>query len=79
MAAFRLVQYFTYSVLMVMVSCAVYQSLVSMLKLVLLLAVCAAYLTMMLATHLQLFCQHDFLVSVNALYCCSIQYNLATK
>ncbi|KAF2368726.1 Adenylyl cyclase class-3/4/guanylyl cyclase [Trinorchestia longiramus] len=57
---YNFTHYFTYSVMMVMVSCAVYRTLVPMLKLLLLFSICAAYFTMLLVTHLPLFCGNDF-------------------
>ncbi|ROT63899.1 Adenylate cyclase type 5 [Penaeus vannamei] len=43
--------YFTFCVLVVMVSCAVYQLIFCIIKLLLLVAICVAYLSMVLFTH----------------------------
>ncbi|XP_069187438.1 adenylate cyclase type 6 isoform X2 [Procambarus clarkii] len=54
--------YFTYCVLLVMVSCAVYQLMFSIIKLLLLSAVCVAYISMVLITHGTLFDNQDALI-----------------
>ncbi|XP_076034454.1 adenylate cyclase type 6-like isoform X2 [Oratosquilla oratoria] len=54
--------YFTFCVLLVMVTCAVYQMLFSLIKLLLLAAVCVAYLTLVLGTHGTLFDNQDYLL-----------------
>ncbi|KAB7494457.1 Adenylate cyclase type 6 [Armadillidium nasatum] len=54
--------YFTFCVLLVMVSCAVYQLMFSIIKLILLGGICFAYLSMVLITHGSLFRNHDHLI-----------------
>ncbi|KAK8734390.1 hypothetical protein OTU49_006162, partial [Cherax quadricarinatus] len=54
--------YFTYCVLLVMLSCAVYQLMFSIIKLLLLGAVCVAYTSMVLITHGTLFDNQDALI-----------------
>ncbi|CAL4115515.1 unnamed protein product, partial [Meganyctiphanes norvegica] len=55
--------YFTFCVLLVMVSCAVYQLMFSIIKLLLLVGICVAYLSMVLITHGKLFDNQDYLLS----------------
>ncbi|XP_064118497.1 adenylate cyclase type 6-like isoform X1 [Macrobrachium nipponense] len=57
--------YFTYCVLLVMVSCAVYQLMYSIIKLLLLATICIAYLSMVLFTHGSLFDNQDMLILAN--------------
>lgn len=54
--------YFTYCVILVMVSCAVYQLMFSIIKLLLLVAICVAYISMVLFTHGTLFDNQDALI-----------------
>ncbi|XP_047480238.1 adenylate cyclase type 5-like [Penaeus chinensis] len=54
--------YFTFCVLVVMVSCAVYQLIFCIIKLLLLVAICVAYLSMVLFTHGSLFDNQDALL-----------------
>lgn len=61
-------QYFTFCVLVVMVSCAVYQLIFCIIKLLLLVAICVAYLSMVLFTHGSLFDNQDALLLMNKGY-----------
>ncbi|XP_050693958.1 adenylate cyclase type 5-like isoform X4 [Eriocheir sinensis] len=54
--------YFTFSVLLVMVSCAVYQLMFSIIKLILLAGICLAYSCMVTFTHATLFDNQDALI-----------------
>ncbi|XP_047740050.1 adenylate cyclase type 5 [Hyalella azteca] len=60
-SGYNFTHYFTYSVMLVMVTCAVFRTLVPVLKLLLLFTICGTYFTMLLVTHLPLFCGHDFI------------------
>ncbi|KAG0726896.1 Adenylate cyclase type 6 [Chionoecetes opilio] len=58
--------YFTFCVLLVMVSCAVYQLMLSIIKLLLLSGICLAYSCMVLFTHATLFDNQDALILMSS-------------